>query len=468
MTLRILKLAVGTELDVIAARQRAREIAVHCNFAMQDQVRIATSVSELARNVYNYAQGGRVEFSICEVDGNQVLEIRIEDLGPGFGHLDEVLDGGYKSSTGKGLGILGAKRLMDRFDIRTALGSGTQIIMHKLLPLDCGRMTAPMVGDLGERLRARLPDSMLAEVQQQNHELLSTMAELKARQEELLQLTGELEETNRGMVALYAELDDRAANLHRADQMKSRFLSNMSHEFRTPLSSIRALAKLLLARTDGELSPEQDKQVNFILQGTVSLGDMVDDLLDLAKIEAGKVVVYPDHVDIADMFSTLRGMLRPLLVNPALALVFRAPAPGLAIYTDQGKLAQILRNFVSNAIKFTESGEILVQAVLRPGHGEIEFSVADTGLGIDADHLDMIFEEFNQIENRLQAKVKGTGLGLPLCRKLAALLNGSVHARSVLGAGSVFTAAIPLVYIAPPDAAGTSSNSKQPDSNQPI
>ena len=449
MTFRILKLAVGNELDVVAARQRAREIAVHCNFAMQDQVRIATSVSELARNVYNYAQGGRVEFSIAETDGQQVLEIRIEDVGPGFGHLDEVLGGAYKSSTGKGRGILGAKRLMDRFDIRSAPGAGTQIIMHKLLPVDCARITAPMVGELGERLRARIPESMLAEVQQQNEELLSTLAELKARQEELLQMTSELEETNRGMVALYAELDDKADNLRRSDMMKSRFLSNMSHEFRTPLSSIRALAKLLLARTDGELSAEQEKQVSFILQGTLSLSEMVDDLLDLAKIEAGKVDVHAEHFDVADMFSTLRGMLRPLLVNPALALVFRAPDVGLVIHTDQAKLAQILRNFVSNAIKFTESGEILVQAVHRPAQAVIEFSVTDTGLGIDADHLELIFEEFNQIENHLQAKVKGTGLGLPLCRKLAALLGGRIDARSILGAGSVFTATIPLSYAAP-------------------
>lgn len=466
MTFRILKLAVGSEHDVVSARQRAREIAVHCNFAMQDQVRIATSVSELARNVYNYAQGGRVEFSIAETDGQQVLEIRIEDGGPGFGHLDEVLGGAYKSSTGKGLGILGAKRLMDRFEISSAPGRGTQIIMHKLLPGECVRMTAPMVGDLGERLRARIPDTMLAEVQQQNQELLSTLAELKARQEELLLITSELEETNRGMVALYAELDEKAANLRRSDMMKSRFLSNMSHEFRTPLSSIRALSKLLLARTDGELSPEQDKQVNFILQGTVALNDMVDDLLDLAKIEAGKVDVYAEHFDVAEMLSTLRGMLRPLLVNPALALVFRAPEPALSMYTDQGKLSQILRNFVSNAIKFTEAGEIQVQAVLRAEHGMIEFSVADTGLGVDAGHMELIFEEFNQIENHLQAKVKGTGLGLPLCRKLAALLGGSVEARSTLGAGSVFTVSIPVTYSAPPpapqDGATPSSHSHQP------
>lgn len=448
MSFRILKIAVGTELDVVAARQRAREIAVHCKFAMQDQVRIATSVSELARNVFNYAQGGRVEFSIEEHGGHQVLQIKIEDEGPGIANLDEILGGRYQSQTGMGLGIIGSKRLMDRFDIRTALGSGTEIIMHKLLPGESPRMTAPMVGAMSTRLAAGAPDSMLAEVQQQNQDLLSTLDELKARQEELLQLTGELEETNRGMRALYAELDEKAANLRHADQMKSRFLSNMSHEFRTPLSSIRALSKLLLSRADGELSVEQEKQVGFILGSTLALNDMVDDLLDLAKIEAGKVDVRPEQFLVSDMFSALRGMLRPLLKNPALTLVFHEPVEGLEMYSDHGKLAQILRNFVSNAIKYTERGDIAVRADVRAGAGMVDFSVADTGIGIEERHLESIFEEFNQIENHLQATVKGTGLGLPLCRKLAALLGGTVGAHSIIGSGSVFTVSLPLVYAA--------------------
>ena len=451
MSFRILKIAVGSELDVVAARKRAREIAVHCSFAMQDQVRIATSVSELARNVFNYAQGGRVEFSIEEHDGNQVLQIKIEDQGPGFEGLDEVLGGRFQSTTGMGLGILGAKRMMDRFEIRTALGSGTEIIMHKLLPPHIERMTAPHVGAMSARLQAAAPDSILAEVQQQNQELLSTLDELKQRQEELLKLTEELEETNRGVRTLYSELDEKAQRLRHADAMKSRFLSNMSHEFRTPLSSIRALSKLLLSRADGELSVEQEKQVMYILNGTVALNEMVDDLLDLAKIEAGKVDVRPAMFVVAEMFASLRGMLRPLLVNARLALSFEEPATGLALFSDQGKLQQILRNFVSNAIKFTESGTILVRAELSGAGDMIDFSVTDTGLGIEAHHLDLIFEEFNQVENHLQANVKGTGLGLPLCRKLATLLNGSVSATSVPGAGSVFTVSIPLLYTAPED-----------------
>ncbi len=446
MNTRILKLAISTELDVVAARQRAREIAVQCSFPMQDQVRIATSVSELVRNVYNYAHGGKVEFLIDESNNVQVLQIRIDDQGPGFAHLEEVLAGRYVSPTGMGLGILGAKRLMDHFELETAPGKGTKIVMHKNLPSSAARLTARMVGEMGAGLAALMPESMLAEVQQQNRELLGTLAELKMRQEEQMRLTAELEETNRGVMALYAELDDRAARVVHADAMKSRFLSNMSHEFRTPLSSIRALSKLLLSGADGELSTEQEKQVTFILQGTIALNDMVDDLLDLAKIEAGKVDVKVARFEVADMFGSLRGMLRPLLVNPDLVLVFHEPAPGLALDSDQGKLSQILRNFISNAIKFTERGAIDVRVAADAASGMAAFTVTDTGLGIEPRHLPLVFEEFSQIENHLQTRAKGTGLGLPLCRKLAELLNGEVSARSVPGAGSVFTVSIPLFH----------------------
>ena len=449
MTFRILNLSIGTELDVVGARQRAREIAVLCGFGLQDQVRIATSVSELARNVYNYAYGGKVEFSIEDAASAQAFQIRVSDQGPGIGNLELILSGGYRSQTGMGMGILGSQRLMDRCDIDTGPGRGTTITLHKLMAPEAPRLTAPMVGALCASLAARSPDSMLGEVQQQNQELLRTLAELKARQEELLQLTRQLEETNRGVNALYAELDEKAAYLRHADQMKSRFLSNMSHEFRTPLSSIRALSRILLAGTDGELSVEQEKQVNFILQGSTALTEMVDDLLDLAKIEAGKVDVRAATFWLADMFSTLRGMLHPLLAGRAIKLVFHEPALGATMHTDQGKLSQILRNFVSNAIKFTEQGDIVVRADLLPGGAMMAFTVSDSGIGIEARHLDTIFEEFSQVESHLQAKVKGTGLGLPLCRKLATLLGGTVSVSSTAGAGSVFTLTVPMLFFDP-------------------
>jgi signal transduction histidine kinase/CheY-like chemotaxis protein len=444
MSVRILSLRIGQELDVVASRQRARQIAALCGFNAQDQARIATAVSELARNVYSYAGTGRVEFAVEGSTPPQLLVIRIEDKGPGIPHLDLVLSGRYQSRTGMGMGILGARRLMDQFDIQAEPGLGTTVTLKKLLPHDAPLMTAAGVGEMSAQFAALAPDVSVAEVQQQNRELLATLAELKARQDELVQLTRELEDTNRGVVALYAELDEKADHLRRADEMKTRFLSNMSHEFRTPLSSIRALARLLLERVDGELTPEQEKQVRFILKGAESLTELVDDLLDLAKIEAGKIDVRAAPFEVNEMFSALRGMLRPLLVSTTVELLFDEPAQPIRMMTDEAKLSQILRNFISNALKFTEAGQVRVSATLLPKGDAVRFDVADTGIGIAEEHQQIIFEEFSQVENRLQHRVKGTGLGLPLCRRLAGLLGGSVTLKSTPGAGSTFSTVVPL------------------------
>ncbi len=449
MTSRILTVGIKAEMDVVASRQRARQIAALCGFPAQDQARIATAVSELARNVYNYASTGRVEFSIEGGTTPQVLLIRIEDSGPGIKDLDLILSGRYQSTTGMGVGIVGAKRLMDQCHIDTGAGKGTCIVLKKLLPKEAPLLAPRQIGEIGARLASLPPNVTLSEVQEQNRELLAALAELKARQEELLQLTRELEDTNRGVVALYAELDEKAGHLRRADEMKSRFLSNMSHEFRTPLSSIRALSKLLLSRADGDLSTEQEKQVGFILKGAESLAELVNDLLDLAKIEAGKVDVRPVPFEIGDMFSALRGMLRPLLVTESVSLVFEvAPDTGV-LHTDEAKVSQILRNFISNALKFTEAGVVKVVAERLADGESIRISVSDTGLGIAPENQQLIFEEFSQVENRLQNRTKGTGLGLPLCRNLARLLGGEVGVESVPGQGSTFWVVLPARYAGP-------------------
>ena len=444
MTIRILSVSIRTELDVVACRQRARQIASLCGFGLQDQARIATAASEVARNVYNYAAPGRAEFLIEGETVPQVLTIRIEDQGPGIADVERILAGKYKSQTGMGVGLLGAQRLMDRFTVTTRPGAGTLVELRKLLPAQAPLQTPAMVGEMSARLASMPTEATLTEVQQQNRELLTALAELKARQEELLQLTRELEDTNRGVVALYAELDEKASHLRRADEMKSRFLSNMTHEFRTPLSSIRALSTLLLDRVDGDLSVEQEKQVNFIRRGAEDLSELVNDLLDLAKIEAGKIDVRPSTFDVSELFSALRGMLRPLLVSESVKLEFDEPVDVPAMYTDEAKLSQILRNFISNALKFTDAGEVRVTAVAVPAEDAVRLSVVDTGVGIAAESQQLVFEEFTQIENRLQQRVKGTGLGLPLCRKLASLLGGRVELQSTLGAGSTFSVVLPV------------------------
>ncbi len=224
----------------------------------------------------------------------------------------------------------------------------------------------------------------------------------------------------------------------------------MTHEFRTPLNSILALTRLLLDRADGELTPEQERQIFFIRKSTENLSDLVNDLLDLAKVEAGKIVVRPTEFDVAGLFGTLRGMLRPLLLNTSVNLVFEEPDGIPPLSTDDGKVSQIVRNLISNALKFTERGEVRVSARMSSDGAKVIFSVADTGIGIAPEHQSVIFQEFAQIENPLQRKVRGTGLGLPLSRKLAELLGGSISVVSEVGRGSTFFVTIPLVYTAAP------------------
>jgi signal transduction histidine kinase/DNA-binding response OmpR family regulator len=446
MAHRIIAVAIDFEQDVVAARQRARQIAGVLGFDGQDQARIATAVSEIARNALRYAGRGDAEFALEGDSAPQVLIIRVRDRGPGIADLQRILDGRYTSSTGMGLGIVGARRLMDQCDIVSAPGQGTEVVMKKILPARSAVFGRNALGRLAGTLAARSPATPFEEIQQQNRELIRAMDELRQRQDELMSVNRELEDTNRGVVALYAELDEKAGHLRRADEMKSRFLSNMSHEFRTPLHSIRGLVRLLLDREDGPLTAEQEKQLAFIQKAAEGLTELVDDLLDLAKIEAGKVVVHPTEFSVDNLFSALRGMLRPLLVSDSVSLRFEESGELPLMHTDEAKVSQILRNFISNALKFTERGEVRITASASADGATVTFSVADTGIGIDEQDQKNIFEEFTQVPGPLQKRVKGTGLGLPLCRNLATLLGGEVWLQSARGQGSTFSVRIPVVF----------------------
>lgn len=436
-------LEIRYEQDVVQARQRTRELAEQLGFDAQDQARLATAVSEMARNAFQYAQGGTAEFYVGS--DPQTFLIQIQDQGQGIPHLADVLDGRYTSSSGMGVGLAGTRRLMDVFEVQSQSGTGTRVVLGKLLPKRTPHLSDSQLQKIRETVLRRLPQNPFEEIQQQNQELLRAMAELRKREEELNQLNQELEDTNRGVVALYAELDEKASSLQQANELKTRFFSNMSHEFRTPLNSILSLSRMLLSRMDGDLNPEQEKQVTFIHKAADGLSELINDLLDLAKVEAGKIEVRPSSFEVRDLFGTLRGMLRPLLLQgSAVALIFEEPGPIPTLYTDEGKVAQILRNFVSNALKFTEQGEVRVTAV--SSDRTVTFSVSDTGIGIAPEDQERIFEDFVQIESKLQKRVKGTGLGLPLSRKLTELLGGTVAVQSQLGQGSTFSATIPIVH----------------------
>ncbi|MDR5817536.1 ATP-binding protein [Caballeronia sp. LZ033] len=429
------------EHDVVAARVKAREASAALGFTPREQTRIATSVLEVARTVMLAGRAPHADFFMDAAARPPRLVVRFE-CGTGAGERLRALHPDDSQAT---LGLLAAQRLMDECTIADKADGGTSVTLAKALP-ESTHVDDATLQRVAQTLARQSGENTIDELQRQNRELIAALADLRERQEELTRLTRELEDTNRGVVALYAELDARADHLRRADESKSRFLSNMSHEFRTPLSSIRALSKLLLERIDGDLTGEQEKQVRFIRKAAEDLSETVDDLLDLAKIEAGKIEVRPVDFEVDVLFSALRGMLRPLSPGGAVELIFEACDGLPPIHTDEAKVAQVLRNFVSNALKFTERGEVRVAASYDEARRLITFSVSDTGIGIAPEHQQVVFEEFGQVENRLQQYVKGTGLGLPLCRKLCKLLGGDVSLTSEAGRGSVFSATIPAHY----------------------
>ncbi|MEO7653018.1 MAG: ATP-binding protein, partial [Bryobacteraceae bacterium] len=205
---------------------------------------------------------------------------------------------------------------------------------------------------------------------------------------------------------------------------------------------IVGLVRMLMTRQDPRPS-EENKQLAFIKTAAEVMREMVNDLLDLAKVEAGKLSVAPGEFDLDFVFGALRGMFRPLLENDT-NLIFDDTSAVPRIYSDETKVLQILRNFTSNALKFTENGVVRVWAALE--NDKLRISVSDTGIGISPADLPGIFDEFSQVNHPLQRRVKGTGLGLPLCKKLADLLGGNIEVESEVGKGSTFTLVLPSKY----------------------
>ena len=367
----ILTAALRTEQDVVNARQRARTLAAMLGFDRQDQTRIATAVSEIARNTVTYGRGGTLRFSLEGQGDERALVASFVDQGAGIAGLSEILEGNYVSPTGMGVGIVGTRRLMDTFEIDSGPGRGTRVRFSKFLPR--GRSEVD-IRQLTAGLTTAMPSSLAEEVQVQNRDLLSTLADLEEARGELEQINTELEDTNRGVVALYAELDEQAEQLRRADELKSAFLSNMSHEFRTPLNSILALSRLLLDRVDGAAhAPSRISRSRFIRNSAESLPELVNDLLDLAKVEAGKIELRPDASSTSPSCSArCAACCARCSAATGVELVVRGSRPSACrCCTDEAKLSQILRNLISNALKFTEQGEVRV-SVSTPTGGRID------------------------------------------------------------------------------------------------
>lgn len=444
MTRSLMRMALAEPGDVVAARQLARSIAELLGLDMRTRTRFATAVSEIARNAVLHAGRGAVEFAVDAPERPGHLLATVTDAGPGITDLDDVLGGRRPMPPGRGAGLLSARRLVDRFDIASSARGTTVRLEQQIARSAAVTLSSRALDGVCERLQPRRIDPVQA-TQEHDREIIDSLAELHERQAEAERLNRELEETNRGVVALYSELDQRAEQLRGASDMKSRFLSHMSHEFRTPLNSILALSRLLIDGVDGPLNDEQGRQVEYIRRCANGLLEMVNDLLDLSKVEAGKVDIRPVEIRIDNLFAALRGSLRPLLANPLVELTFDMPQGLPELYADEQKVVQILRNLISNALKFTERGRVHVDVRHDAAAGQVVFRVEDTGIGIAPEHQQRVFDEFEQVDSQLQRG--GTGLGLPLSRRLAQLLGGELTLVSSAPAmGSRFELVLPLRF----------------------
>ena len=434
--------------DLVDVRRAARRVAQLLGFDHRDEVKITAAVSELTRAAS--AAAGAVEIELAVDERGATPRLIVEVAGPGLTAASR------RRGTAAAEGVLAAEKLLERLAESSAPDA---LRFGKALPERTPELTSERLTAFSAELRRMDPhraDLSREELTRQSDELTEALLDLEDRKQELAILNSELGDTNRGVVALYAELDERASHLRRVGELRARFFSQMSHEFRTPLNSILALSDMLLDESDGPLLPEQRRQVGLIRDGVADLLELVSDLLDLAKMEAGKAQLNVDEFTVGTLFGALRAMIRPLLETANVALEFDSVAEVPPLNTDEAKITQILRNFLSNAVKFTEQGTITVSARLvgagdtvgngAPADECVLFSVKDTGIGIAAEHHAAIFEEFQQVDSRLQRKARGTGLGLPLCRRLAELLGGRVWVESTLGRGSTFHLLVPRVH----------------------
>jgi signal transduction histidine kinase/CheY-like chemotaxis protein/CHASE3 domain sensor protein len=291
------------------------------------------------------------------------------------------------------------------------------------------------------------------ELEEQSRALKESQARLEQQQAELEQTNSQLEEqaqqleTQRDDLArTTASVQLKARELEQASRYKSDFLANMSHELRTPLNSLLILAKLLADNPDDGLSAEQVRYAQTIQSSGNDLLNLINDILDLSKIEAGHVEIRPEWVSLERLTSNLRHVFEPIAHDKGLEFAIEVtPECPETISTDPQRLEQVLKNLLSNAFKFTESGKIDL-AVKPTGDGQIALSVTDTGIGISDEQQQRVFEAFHQADGTISRRYGGTGLGLSISRELARLLGGSIHLMSRPGEGSTFTVVVPLIY----------------------
>ena len=467
----ILTVALIEEADVVAARQRARQIAQLLGFEAQDQTRIATAVSEIARNAGMYGGGGRVEFAL-QKGAPASLRVVIRDKGPGIANLAAILEGRFTSMTGMGVGISGARRLMDRFDIESRAADGTTVTLGKLLPLSAHPVSAALLRQIGDTLAATGANDPLAEVRTQNQELLESLAALKAKQEESERLNAELETTNRGVVALYAELDEKAAQLsalnaslenrvaaavtecqHANDALRQsqkmeavgQLTGGVAHDFNNLLQIVVGNLEMVTRR----LGPGEDRVrrgIDNAMSGAQRAATLTQRLLAFSRRQP----LAPTPLDPNSLVEGMSELMRRTL-GETVTIHTKLAHDLWIVEADANQLENALLNLAVNARDAMAPGGTLTIITANGLVSEadadeetkagqyVSLAVCDVGAGMSEDTMARVFEPFFTTKE----VGKGTGLGLSMVYGFVKQSGGHLRIESSLGRGTTVTLYLP-------------------------
>ena len=437
-SIRLGDIYVRREADIIKVRDRVRRLAREMGFDATTQIKITTAVSELTRNIYEYARSGAISCAVAERGKTMAgLQVAARDDGPGIDdkQLRSILRGNYRSASGMGIGLAGTRRLMDEFEIESRPGEGTRVTVVKWLPpaeVDGARGRVP---ELREFFAAEVDEAAIEELTRQNRDLVEVLNELEEKREELEQLNFRLAESNR-------ELNEANSKLRELSEMKEEFLALTTHDLRSPLTVISGVINFFTSGRLGELTSEQKNMVSMMERNTQSLIELVNDLLDASKLESGTLRLDFAPVDLRELAEDLRESMGPLARDKEVSLEERLPEDLPPVRADRNKLRRVLVNLISNATKFTPKGGRITLSAERQG-GAVRVCVIDTGVGIPPEDLDRLFDKYEQARSRATRSEKGTGLGLYITRQIVELHGGRIEVQSEVGKGSTFSFTVP-------------------------
>jgi signal transduction histidine kinase len=438
-TTRLGDIYVRREADIVKVRERVRRLAREMGFDPTTQIKITTAVSELTRNIYEYARSGAITLSLATRGATAAgLQMTARDDGPGMDEakLRSIVRGTYRSASGLGVGLIGTRRLMDEFDIQSKPDEGTRVSVVKWLPPAEAEDVRARADFLRDFVNTEEDDSALEELSRQNRDLVQVLGELEEKRELLERLNTKLEESNR-------ELNEANARLRELSAMKEEFLALTTHDLRSPLTVISGVINFFTSGRLGDMTPEQKNMVAMMERNTQNLIELVNDLLDASKLESGTMRLDAATIELGGLVSELREQMQPLAREKEIALGEDVPEDLPPLRADRAKLRRVLVNLVSNALKFTPKGGRVRLGASREG-AFVRVSVADTGVGIPREDLHDIFDKYAQARSRATRSEKGTGLGLYITRQLVELHGGKISVQSEVGKGSTFSFTIPI------------------------